>query len=245
MLPINNVRLDSTVFATPSFMPWVWLSEHSPIWATMDIPRYFAIGATVGLMVPAIAAARNRPMLCNGMLAAALVWMVASSSAMPIYNLSKGMVPPVYQELATLPPGTLLEVPGGITEAKSIFGWAPGRLNNNEMLFFQTVHQHRRTAGHVSRAPLALYEEFEATPVMGDLLVRTSPCREWHGRRVDRLPPYEPAVVDAFIRRFELRYVLVVPDESDLLGEVRGLFAGRVVRERAVGDYILLELPRG
>ena len=92
---------------------------------------------------------------------------------------------------------------------------------------------------------MALYREFEAAPVMGDLLVRATPGREWLGRRVDHLPPYELAVVDAFIRQFELRYVLVVPDDPDLLGEVRGLFAGRVMRERAIGDYILLELPRG
>jgi len=143
----GNVRLDNDVLMEPSFMPWVWLSEHSPIWATMDIPRYFAVGVTIGLMVPAIAAARTRPLLCNAMLATALVLMVASSSAMPLYNLNNAMVPPVYQELSVLPPGTLLEVPGGITEAGSMFGWAPGQLNNNEMLFFQTVHQHRRTAG--------------------------------------------------------------------------------------------------
>jgi hypothetical protein len=238
----GNIRLDSTVFATPSFMPWVWMSQHSAIWATMDIPRYFALGATVGLMVPAIVAARKRPILCNGMLAAALVWIVASSSAMPLYRLNRDMVPAVYHELAALPSGTLLEIPGGITESKSVFGWAYGRPNNNEMMFFQTIHQHRRTAGHVSRAPAALYRELEGTPVMGDLLVRTSPAKQWAGKRVSHMPAYKPLVIDEFITHFGLRYVLVAPDDPDLLAEVRGLFAGRVARERTIEDYTLLEL---
>jgi len=77
---------------------------------------------------------------------------------------------------------------------------------------------------------------------MGDLLVRMTPGREWYGRRVDRLPPYEPAVVDAFIRRFALRYVVAAPDYADVLGEVEDLFGNRVVRRRVIGDYVLLEL---
>jgi hypothetical protein len=68
----------------------------------------------------------------------------------------------------------------------------------------------------MSRVPKSTFEWFFHEPVIGDLLVLTmtggvGTCYHEIMRDVQRLPPYPPDVVDAFVRKFDLGYVILRP----------------------------------
>ena len=162
-------------------------------------------------------------------------------------------VPAAYQELATRPPATLLELPSGVTESGGGLGLNyTASIDNNVAMYFQVVHRKRRVAGYAGRVPQSTFEWFFHEPVIGDLLTLTSEggtfeCYHHERRHLDHLPDYPPDVVDHFVAEFDLGYVLLRPgpDQRRYMEEVDRLLGARIARRSTIGDYALYELTRG
>ncbi len=248
------LRWDGVVYAQGLF-PWVWLGEHNVFWGTLDIPRYFLLGVPLGLMVPIAVASRRFPRSCASLLLGGLGWLVFVMPTMPIASIPP--VPAVYERLAALPPGVLLELPAGMVESKvTPFGAYGAGIGAGAMMYLQVLHQHPRTAGFSSRIPLQTYRAFVEAPVMGELLTRTSEDHEWRQWRewndprgaepfrvVTRLMEYDPVTVPAFLRTFAVRYVIVDSSlDTTLLAEVEALLGPWVLRKETFQSTTLLVL---
>lgn len=118
---------------------------------------------------------------------------------LPVYSTRQ--IPEVHHRLAALPEGTLLELPFGVASG---FAWH-GRNETRQMLF-QTVHHKPLVGGLISRLPRETLDWFRNQPVVGDLLALQD---DPHTRPRD----YSEDEVDAVIRAFRLKYVIIYPEQ--------------------------------
>lgn len=118
---------------------------------------------------------------------------------LPVYS-TRG-IPEVHHRLAALPEGTLLELPFGVASGFTQYG----RDETRQMLF-QTVHHKPLVAGLISRLPQETLTWFREQPLIGDLLVMQD--------NPDARPrEHSRDAVDAAIRTFRLKYVIVYPEQ--------------------------------
>jgi hypothetical protein len=78
--------------------------------------------------------------------------------------------PALYNTLRAQPPGAVLELPMGIRDG---FG-AKGDLDHR-IFFYQTIHEHPLVGGNLSRIAPGIREAYESDPVIGPLLVMSTP----------------------------------------------------------------------
>jgi len=229
-LRMAHVTVDPGVW-----MPWRWLVR-VPSLALLDAPRRFVLGTQVVVLVLAgLGLAHWRRPAVALVAGLAIGLLDYGQLGMQTTEMS---VPEAYRWLAEDPgDGVLLELPGGITESKNVFGGLlgldfGGRAENNEQNYWQTVHRKRRVAGYVSRIPRSTYEWFAAQPVMGDLLVLTSTAGTWNGRTVASLPSYPRETLERFHCAFDIGYVMLSPNpRQDLFARtVERLFEGKILR---------------
>jgi hypothetical protein len=156
-------------------------------------------------------------------------------------NVTAIPLPAVYRHLASLPDGTVLEVGSGLSSSNMFFGGDHGVPTANQ-LYWQTFHRKRRTAGYLSRIPYRTFGFFRESPVMGDLLTLAHNGKgEWPNKT------YTPAELDAFLRTFDLGYVVVPPGPRQTAiyaPVIDQLFAGRIERKERMGVYLLYVLRR-
>lgn len=247
------VSWGSTVLLDHGVAPFWLMVTRVPWLQALDSPRRFTLIASVAwvaLLGCGLARLRSRYVVA---LAAAVVLLVDYGQG----GIPLGDIPPaprVYLHLATRPPGTLLEVPSGLTESKGGFGISFDNQDNGWALFWQTVHRKVRVAGFLSRIPTAMYEWAFHEPVLGDLLVWSSDGRYWAciggegggARKLTTLPDYPPEVVQDFVRRLDLRYVILRPTrrQGEFVEGLRRLFTPLRITEGAIDGYYYFEIAR-
>jgi hypothetical protein len=72
--------------------------------------------------------------------------------------------PALYERLAALPAGAVLDVPTGIRD-----GFGPEGVFDASILYFQSIHEHPIATGYVGRMPPAVRARFHDSPVMRTL----------------------------------------------------------------------------
>jgi hypothetical protein len=153
---------------------------------------YLAIGM---LLAYALASIRQRSTAAAiGLTAAVLADFISAPT-----HLFRLEVPPIYQQLATLPPGAVWEFPTGVGDG---FG-ERGSLDNATM-YYQTVHRHPLVGGFVARLSprlLAAHEEAPALRAVLTLSEGRALADDERARAVDD--------VRAFMRAHDIRYIVV------------------------------------
>jgi hypothetical protein len=240
---------NGTVLAYNRWTPFYWVVQ-VPWLAVFDNPRCFMLGAATPIAALAgvgIASLRLRSSLIH-----TIVLGVFLLDYLQIGTLvNTPTVPRVYEQLAAMPDATLLELPSGVDESKGGLGLNFDRTDNNEAMYWQTIHRKPRVAGYMSRVPKATFEWFFHEPVIGDLLLLTMSGSQWtcyHGetRIVERLPDYPPEVVDNFVREFNVGYVIFRPGSKQryFMSEVDRLLGARITRREVVDEYALYTVAR-
>ena len=198
------------------------LLHYVPIASNARIPGramvmvYLAVGM---LLAFALAAERRRTTAALWLAAAVLVDFISAPTH--LYRLD---VPPIYRQLATLPPGGVWEFPFGGGDG---FG-ERGALDNATM-YYQTVHGKPLVGGFVARLPPRLLAAYEETPGVRDVLALSE------GRALtdnERASAIEAA--RAFMRAHEIRYVVV--NLATASPELQAFAAALSLRVIAEGD---------
>jgi hypothetical protein len=238
------------MLAQEQWTPFYWVAR-VPWLQVFDNPRCFMLGAATPIVAMAgvgLASLRWRPGVIHA-LALGIFLLDYAQVGIPVNTPT---VPRVYEELAAMPTATLLELPSGVDESKGGLGLNFDQTDNNEAMYWQTIHRKPRVAGYMSRVPQATFEWFFHEPVIGDLLLLTMVGSQWtcyHGetRVVERLPDYPPDVVDQFVREFDLGYVIFRPGSRQrfFMAEVDRLLGSRITRREMIDGYALFTVaPR-
>ena len=145
-------------------MPGILL-RYIPIVSNARIPGRAVVFVALGVaMLLALAVSSSPRLRSNRSVAVllALVFVDFWPQPLPLHRLE---TPPIYQQLATLPAGGLLEIPLGIRDS---FG-EEGRIDTN-IMYFQSVHRKPIVGGYVSRIPPSVRRTFTDSPVLQALL---------------------------------------------------------------------------
>jgi hypothetical protein len=240
------IRFGSTELLTEHWTPFHWLVR-LPSLNMLDTPRRFVIG--VQLAVAALAgvglarlAGRGRRRL---VLAAGLLVAVVDYAQFGM-ELAVVPVPEIYRRLAAEPGDrTLLEIPSGVTESKSVFGYDFVDGLNNKQMYWQTVHRKRRVGVYFSRVPRVVYRWFDQQAVIGDIFTLATRNGTWRGRTLETLPDYPARTVGDFVRTFDLGWVILSPNPRQAIfaEAVERVLAGRIARtERDTEGWVLYVL---
>jgi hypothetical protein len=142
-------------------------------------------------------------------------------------------VPAVYRALAERPSGTLLEIPFGIRD-----GLRQAGKERTSAMWFQLVHKKKLVGGMVARLPQRTFDWFRQEPIMADLLA----LEEARGP-LPVVPPSSEGVA-AFVERFDLKYILVAPEQrgTRLEAYVRECFGRLALSSESIDGYSLVTL---
>lgn len=125
---------------------------------------------------------------------------------MPLQFVEK---PKIYSELAELPRDrALLELPSGITESTRGFGYDYGidGLHSKQM-FYQSIHEHDRLGGYISRVDDKVYDYFKSDPIMNDLWSLTSHQGQASGFI------YDDSQIEKYLEIYNIGYIIIAPVE--------------------------------
>lgn len=189
-------------------MPGILL-RFIPIVSNARIPGravVFVVLATAMLL--ALAAASSSRLRATGRVAALLALVLVDfwPRELPLHHLE---TPKIYEQLALLPAGGLLEIPLGIRDS---FG-EEGRIDTNVM-YFQSVHRKPIVGGYVSRIPPSIRQTFTDSPVLQALLKLSA-------GDVRGAPNVTGDDVRDFMRRAGVKYVAI--DTRIATAQVRSL----------------------
>jgi hypothetical protein len=130
-----------------------------------------------------------------------LLGLVVEYKRVDYFTASIDQVPRAYLELASRPPGTLLELPVGIRDGRQSIG-----NERTAAMWFQIFHRKKLVGGMIARLPDETFDWFRRSPILSDLFAVQAPG-------VRALPPlHTKADVTEMIRQVDLRYVLVAPE---------------------------------
>ena len=147
-------------------------------------------------MLLALAAASSPRLQSTGRVAALLALVLVDfwPPPLPLHRLE---TPPIYEQLAVLPAGGLLEIPLGIRDS---FG-EEGRIDTN-IMYFQSVHRKPIVGGYVSRIPPSVRRTFTDSPVLQALLKLSA-------GDVSGAPKVDGRDVRDFLNRAGVKYVVI------------------------------------
>jgi len=118
-------------------------------------------------------------------------------------------IPTVYFFLRNNEDGTLLEIPFGIEDAfKTI-----GKSGRNQM-YYQIVHEKKRIGGYISRVNPKIFNFFETDPVLKQLIDLFE-----RGNEINFTRLFSPAEIKLFIKKFDIKYILIYPSYRNSLIE--------------------------
>lgn len=155
-------------------------------------------------------------------------------------NFSSTTVPAVYKHLSfQKDTRTILEIPSGISESKSAFGydWSIQALHSQQM-YWQTIHNKPRVGIYMSRLTPDKYEFYRSEPVISDIFTFTSAG----GTR----PEQDIAETDInnFIKKFNLGYIILSPNTRQLEFSdfIEKEFSNFIIEKRIFDNFIFYKL---
>ncbi|MFZ1946239.1 MAG: hypothetical protein WAW06_01675 [bacterium] len=184
----------------------VMLMLFAPILAGIAIERHVLPRVPKRLRLAAVAAL------------AAILFVEYSQVSYPL--ISRRDVPRVYDRLAAMEPGALLEVPFGLRDGFRMIG-----DERTVQMYYQTIHHKKILGGLVSRPAESLFAHFQSRPVVSDLLAmmtpeqadtepaaKPAPATPGPNRPACRPTPADSAKAAGFLTEFGIRYVVVYPE---------------------------------
>jgi hypothetical protein len=160
------------------------------------------------------------PAIRTGWRSWALVSVVALdfwAAPLPMYPLES---PPIYQQLAAMPAGAVLDIPLGIRDG---FG-EEGRIDTS-VLYYQTLHGRPIVGGYTGRIPPSVRARFHNAPVL-DTLLKLS------GGSTDA-PLVNGTIAREFLKSTGVRYVVV---ETRLATPAVSSFVASMQLRQVAGD---------
>jgi hypothetical protein len=185
------------------------LLRYIPIVSNARIPGRAVVFVILGIAMLLAMAVSSSPRLRSNWSVAALLALVFVDfwpQPLPLHHLE---TPPIYEQLARLPAGGLLEIPLGIRDS---FG-EEGRIDTNVM-YFQSVHRKPIVGGYVSRIPPSVRQTFTDSPVLQALLKLSA-------GEVAAAPGVDGRDVRDFMKRAGVKYVVI--DTRIATAQVRDL----------------------
>jgi hypothetical protein len=178
--------------------------RYVPIASNAHIPGHAAVLVYLAVSVLlAIALAEWRPARARSLTAALLATILVDFSPAPFPTFAPDR-PRVYEHLALLPSGGVLEIPFGIRDG---FGES-GRLDPRVM-YYQTIHQKPIAGGYISRLP-ADATAHSTSGTLGTLLQLSA-----GDKTPDDLPAGAVADAARFLLDSRFRYVVVNRDTAN------------------------------
>jgi hypothetical protein len=210
-----------------------------PFLGLIDCPQRFTIGSQLilailtGMTIAALSTHKFKHLIFA--LLTPLIFVEYLTFNIPYTHLE---IPPIYKTLAAYPDDkTLLELPGGIADSKYAYGydWSLDGLLLKQ-LYWQSIHHKNKVGGYTSRLPENYYETYKNEPVISTLFAMTSVDTVWE-------PVYFfPEVVDNFINKFNLGYIVLSPNEKQHIFAtyIEMVFGNRISEVINDEGYILL-----
>jgi hypothetical protein len=173
------------------------LLRYVPVVSNARIPAHAAVMVCLGLaMLLAVAIASSPRLRSGGAVMALVAAILIDLCAVPV-PLTPLERPPLYERLAAMPPGVVLDVPTGIRD-----GFGPEGVFDASVLYFQTLHGKPIATGYVARLPPAVRQRYETSPVMQTLFHLSSGDEAY--------PALDPAHArESLVRDWHVRYVVV------------------------------------
>jgi hypothetical protein len=191
-----------------------------PVAANARIPGHAAVFVCLGTAVLLALAVSATPAIRTGWRSWALVSVVALdfwAAPLPMYPLES---PPIYQQLAAMPAGAVLDIPLGIRDG---FG-EEGRIDTS-VLYYQTLHGRPIVGGYTGRIPPSVRARFHNAPVL-DTLLKLS------GGSTDA-PLVNGTIAREFLKSTGVRYVVV---ETRLATPAVSSFVASMQLRQVAGD---------
>ncbi len=213
-----------------------------PFMSLVDCPQrftlgiYLAISSIVGIVTSLFVSIKNPYRRYYLILLVVLIFLFDYGNfGLPI---SKIEIPMVYSQLKLLSDKrTVLEIPSGLTESKSAFGydWSIYGLNSMQM-YWQTIHQKNRVGGYVSRISDETYKYFKEKPIVSNLFYMSSVDGVWDGSN------FEKDEVLGVIKDIDLGYIILSPNPRQSLFEktVDKIFAEFIKNKTTYTDGFIL-----
>lgn len=151
-------------------------------------------------------------------------------------DFSSTKVPEVYRYIYTQPNNkTLLEIPSGITESKSAFGydWSIQALHSQQM-YWQSVYQKPRIGVYMSRLTPDRYNFFKTEPVISDVFRYTS---AGGGKPTGDLSEID---ISKFIKKFNLGYVVLSPNnrQNEFSNFIEEEFKNYIFEKKSIEGFV-------
>ena len=188
-----------TVFGVNTGLPLPQiLLRYVPVVSNARIPAHAAVMVCLGVAVLlAFAIATSRRLRSPAAIACVLLVVVIDLLSAP-FPLTPLDHPPLYDRLAALPPGAVLDVPTGIRD-----GFGPEGVFDASVLYFQTIHEHPIATGYIARLPPAVRQRYDSSRTMLTLF-RLSSGNEPAAASVDPAAARQELSED-----WHIRYVIV------------------------------------
>lgn len=155
-------------------------------------------------------------------------------------NFSSTAIPMVYKYLSLQSDTrTVLEMPSGISESKSAFGydWSIQALHSQQM-YWQTVHKKPRIGVYMSRLTSEKYAFFKSEPVISDIFDFTSAGGAKPQNDIPETDIYE------FIRKFNLGYIIISPNvrQSKFSEFIEKEFSNFIIEKKIIDNFVYYKL---
>lgn len=136
-----------------------------PVVSNARIPAHAVVFVGYGMAVLLAMAVASAPRLRTATGLAVISMLIAVdfwAAPIPTFRFER---PAIYEQLRTLPPGAVLEIPLGVRDG---FG-ERGRFDATTM-FYQSIHGKPMVGGYIARLPPSVAERYRSSPVLNALL---------------------------------------------------------------------------
>ena len=209
-----------------------------PILGFIDCPIRFPIILQLGLSVFIATFISNYKKITKIFIITLILLIV--EYAVINNDFSSTKVPAVYEDLSLQKDvRTVLEMPSGISESKSAFGydWSIQALHSQQM-YWQTIYKKPRVGVYMSRLTPDKYTFFKSEPVISDIFNYTSAG----GTKPQKDLP--ETAINEFIKKFNLGYIILSPNarQSEFSDFIEKEFSNFIVEKRIFDNFIYYKL---
>lgn len=237
------VRLGPNTLLINQQTPYWWFAK-LPFLGLIDCSVRFPIAIQIGLsMLTAMTIARltkNFTLLPKFVFLLFFLVVFYLEYGYLHLDLNRFVVPKVYQKLTSInDQRTILELPSGLTESKSAFGYDYSIAGLHELqMYWQTIHHKPRVGAYLSRISPQTYSFFRNTPVIADLFTMTSLNGQLSAR------DYSSTEIADFIKKFNLGFIILSPNnrQNDFSAVIDRWFAGYIKDKSSIDGFVFYQL---
>lgn len=205
----TNIKFGNYLILDGIFTPFYYFLK-IPIIRLIDCPIRFPIilSLCISILIAVLISGHKRIKTA----AVVILILLVVEYGIKNVNYSSTEVPKVYKLIKLENNNkTVLEMPSGITESKSAFGydWSIQALHSKQM-YWQTIHNKPRVGIYMSRLTSDKYNYFRNEDVISQIFTYTS------ARGLKPEKQIEQERILAFIQKFNLGYIVLSPNNRQV-----------------------------